>query len=114
MAGRGHAERTGIPLLDKQRNVGRGPCRRLCRRPASCTSPAGTIHGRASDDELSRHLAKAKKSPQRLVIGPWAHGGQSSNVAGEVEFTPDAAIDLLAFRLRWYDRWLRGDEERRR
>ena len=33
-------------------------------------------------------LSKAKKSPQRLVIGPWVHGGQNSNVAGEVEFTP--------------------------
>ena len=55
-------------------------------------------------------LSKAKKSPQRLVIGPWVHGGQNSNVAGEVEFTKEAGIDLLAFRLRWYDRWLRGDK----
>jgi putative CocE/NonD family hydrolase len=53
-------------------------------------------------------LSKAKKSPQRLVIGPWTHGGQTSNVAGEVEFTSEAAIDLLGFRLRFYDRWLRG------
>jgi putative CocE/NonD family hydrolase len=53
-------------------------------------------------------LAKAKKSPQRLVIGPWTHGGQGSTIAGEVEFTPDAAIDLLSHRLRWYDRWLKG------
>jgi putative CocE/NonD family hydrolase len=54
-------------------------------------------------------LAPAKKGPHRLIIGPWTHGGQGSNVAGEVEFTADAAIDLLALRLRWYDRWLRGD-----
>ena len=55
-------------------------------------------------------LGQAKKSPQRLVIGPWVHGGQNWNVAGEVEFTQEAGIDLLAFRLRWYDRWLRGDK----
>ena len=55
-------------------------------------------------------LSQAKKSPQRLVIGPWVHGSQRSNVAGEVEFTHEAGIDLLAFRLRWYDRWLRGDQ----
>jgi uncharacterized protein len=55
-------------------------------------------------------LAQAKKSPQRLVIGPWVHGGQNASVAGEVEFTKDAGIDLLAFRLRWYDRWLRGEK----
>jgi putative CocE/NonD family hydrolase len=54
-------------------------------------------------------LAKAKKSPQRLMIGPWVHGGQGSNVAGEVEFTREAGIDPLALRLRWYDRWLKGD-----
>ena len=58
-------------------------------------------------------LARAKKSPQRLVIGPWTHGRQGSNIAGEVEFTPEAAIDLLAFRLRWYDRWLKGIKQRR-
>ncbi len=55
-------------------------------------------------------LSRAKKSPQRLVMGPWVHGGQNSHVAGEVEFTPEAGINLLAFRLRWYDRWLRGDK----
>jgi putative CocE/NonD family hydrolase len=53
-------------------------------------------------------LSQAKKAPQRLMIGPWVHGSQNSNVSGEVEFTHDAAIDLLAFRVRWYDRWLRG------
>ncbi len=53
-------------------------------------------------------LSRAKKSPQRLLIGPWVHGGQGSNHAGEVEFTPDAAVDLLALRLRWYDRWMKG------
>jgi putative CocE/NonD family hydrolase len=53
-------------------------------------------------------LSKAKKSPQRLVIGPWVHSSQTSNVSGDVEFTRDAGIDLLGFRLRWYDRWLKG------
>jgi putative CocE/NonD family hydrolase len=53
-------------------------------------------------------LARTKKSPQRLLIGPWVHGSQGSRISGEVEFTPEAAIDLLAYRLRWYDRWMRG------
>jgi putative CocE/NonD family hydrolase len=55
-------------------------------------------------------LSRAKRSPQRLVIGPWVHGSQGSNVSGEVEFTADAAVDLLAWRLRWYDRWLKGEK----
>jgi putative CocE/NonD family hydrolase len=55
-------------------------------------------------------LTKAKKSPQRLVIGPWVHGGQNASTAGEIEFTREAGIDLRAFQVRWYDRWLKGDK----
>ncbi len=56
-------------------------------------------------------LQKKKKSPQHLTIGPWTHGGQTSNVSGEVEFTTDASIDLLAYRLRWYENWMNGDTD---
>lgn len=56
-------------------------------------------------------LSRAKKSPQRLLIGPWVHGSQGSNVAGEVEFSQDAAIDLQGLRLRWYDRWLKPGQD---
>jgi uncharacterized protein len=55
-------------------------------------------------------LAKAKKSPQRLIIGPWTHGGQGQSFSGMAEFGPDAAIDINQLRLRWYDRWLKGIE----
>src|SRR4051812_42876669 len=53
-------------------------------------------------------LSRAKKAPQRLTIGPWVHGGQNGKVAGEVEFGEDAAVNLSAWRLRWYDHWLKG------
>jgi len=53
-------------------------------------------------------LRKAKKSLQRLIIGPWTHGGQALSFAGEAQFTPDAALDFNAWRLRWFDRWLKG------
>ena len=55
-------------------------------------------------------LSKAKRSPQRLILGPWTHGGQGSNVSGEVEFSSDAALNLGDLRLRWYDHWMRGDD----
>jgi putative CocE/NonD family hydrolase len=55
-------------------------------------------------------LSKAKKSPQRLIVGPWTHGSQTKNFAGEVEFPPEAALDFNAWRLRWFDRWLKGAE----
>jgi putative CocE/NonD family hydrolase len=53
-------------------------------------------------------LSKAKKSLQRLIIGPWTHGGQGVSYAGIAEFGPSAAIDMNGFRQRWFDRWLRG------
>ena len=54
-------------------------------------------------------LRKAKKSLQRLIIGPWTHGGQTRHFAGEAEFTADAALDFNAWRLRWLDRWMKGE-----
>jgi putative CocE/NonD family hydrolase len=53
-------------------------------------------------------LAKAKKAPQRLIVGPWTHGGQGVSFSGIAEFGPSAAIDMNELRLRWYDRWLKG------
>ncbi len=53
-------------------------------------------------------LRKAKKSLQRLIIGPWIHSSEDINYAGEAQFTADAALDLSAFHLRWFDHWLKG------
>lgn len=55
-------------------------------------------------------LSKAKKSLQRLIVGPWTHGGQTRNFAGEAEFTEDAALKFDEWRLRWLDRWMKGAE----
>lgn len=53
-------------------------------------------------------LRNAKKSLQRLIVGPWIHSSEDQSYAGEAQFTPDAALDLDAFHLRWFDRWLKG------
>jgi putative CocE/NonD family hydrolase len=55
-----------------------------------------------------RALSKAKKSPQKLIIGPWTHGSQARNYAGEIEFPPEAALAFNAWRLRWFEHWLNG------
>src|SRR5262249_5563615 len=49
-------------------------------------------------------LRKNKKSLQRLIVGPWIHSSENYNYAGEAQFTEDAALDLRAFHLRWFDR----------
>jgi putative CocE/NonD family hydrolase len=52
-------------------------------------------------------LSRAKKSPQKLIVGPWTHGQQRSNFAGEIEFPPEAALAFNDWRLRWFDHWLK-------
>jgi putative CocE/NonD family hydrolase len=53
-------------------------------------------------------LRRTKKSLQRLIIGPWTHGGQDESFAGEAEFGAAAAVPWLDLNLRWLDRWLKG------
>jgi putative CocE/NonD family hydrolase len=53
-------------------------------------------------------LSRAKRSPQKLIVGPWTHGGERSRFAGEIEFPPEAALAFEEWRLRWFDHWLKG------
>ena len=53
-------------------------------------------------------LRKAKKSLQRLIVGPWIHSSEGLTHAGDAQFTDDAKLDLPAFQTRWFDRWLKG------
>jgi putative CocE/NonD family hydrolase len=59
-------------------------------------------------------LKRLKRGPVRLVMGPWTHGDRALTCSGDVDFGPRATIDgnLAAhwreFRLRWFDRWLKG------
>jgi putative CocE/NonD family hydrolase len=61
-------------------------------------------------------LRERKRSCVKALIGPWIHGGAtvSQTYSGEVDFGPLAPMDgNLAeshdsWRLRWFDRWLKG------
>lgn len=50
------------------------------------------------------------RAGQRLVVGPWVHtlAQLGRRVVGELDFGPEAEIDVAAFRLGWYDRRLKG------
>ncbi len=55
-------------------------------------------------------LAKLKRSPMRLLMGPWLHGRNEGTSAGEVGFGADAGIaDFdVAFHVRWFDHFVKG------
>jgi putative CocE/NonD family hydrolase len=49
--------------------------------------------------------AAAASADQRLIVGPWTHGGMTRGSAGETTF-PDRAFDDFGYALAWHDRWL--------
>jgi putative CocE/NonD family hydrolase len=53
----------------------------------------------------------AARDGQRLIVGPWAHllpySIPSSRGAGDIDFGPEARIDLNETLLRWFDHWLK-------
>ncbi|HEY4413508.1 MAG TPA: CocE/NonD family hydrolase [Gaiellaceae bacterium] len=59
-----------------------------------------------------RGYASGAGGKRRLVMGPWAHGvfagvfpDRSFGVASDT-----ATVNLTVLQLRWYDRWVKGDE----
>lgn len=54
-------------------------------------------------------LRKQKRAPQRIVVGPWTHGGNNRSFAGDVAFGDSAAIPdfLTDFHIRWFDHFLK-------
>ena len=51
---------------------------------------------------------------QRLLIGPWAHvrpyTAPTSGETGDIDFGPEASIELHQFLLSWFDYWLKDIE----
>jgi hypothetical protein len=50
------------------------------------------------------------RSSQKLLMGPWPHQVNSTSKIGKVDFGPTSQIDLTAYQMRWFDRWLKGKE----
>ena len=53
------------------------------------------------------------RSGQKLVIGPWVHGGLPASISGEYNFgtrAAAAALDLQGQIFGYYDRWLKDED----
>lgn len=56
---------------------------------------------------------KGRKSPQKLIMGPWLHGDRNITYSGDVEFSSVAAFDgniaknWLECRLDWFEQHLK-------
>lgn len=60
-------------------------------------------------------LKALKRSPVRLILGPWTHGNNHESFAGDVDFGAQALLagnlapSLPELRKRWFDRHLNGE-----
>ena len=55
-------------------------------------------------------LAKSKHGPIKVILGPWIHGQHMMHSQGQVEFGQAAALDSDKFHMRWFDHWLKGED----
>lgn len=60
--------------------------------------------------EKYQAIRRGRKSPMRLLIGPWLHGYDEfgRTWAGDVDFGPEVAIDFNELRRMWFDATLKG------
>ncbi|NQV20963.1 MAG: CocE/NonD family hydrolase [Rhodospirillales bacterium] len=61
---------------------------------------------------LANYVAMKSRTPQKLVIGPWAHG-YNGGVYAERNFgmmAHDGVADVTRDQIRWFDHWLKGED----
>ena len=87
--------------------------RRYQHRISEVEVPALHISGWYDDEEIGTplnfsSLVAAGRAGQRLLMGPWGHAVNTTRTLGEVDFGPDALIDLDRYVLDFLDLHVRG------
>lgn len=64
---------------------------------------------------LYRTMVKEAKTEtarrgSRIIIGPWSHAGRGRRRYDNIDFGPEAQMDITALEIRWFDFWLKGRE----
>jgi putative CocE/NonD family hydrolase len=75
--------------------------------------PALHISGWYDDEEIGTPanfaaMVAAGRTGQRLLMGPWGHAVNKTRTLGELDFGPDAVIDLDAYVLAFLDEHVKG------
>ncbi|MFN8200891.1 MAG: CocE/NonD family hydrolase, partial [Nakamurella multipartita] len=47
---------------------------------------------------------------QKIYVVPWTHHIPEGSKLGDIDFGPNAYVDLNAEDLRWFDHWLKGED----
>ncbi|UCC39194.1 MAG: CocE/NonD family hydrolase [Candidatus Aminicenantes bacterium] len=70
---------------------------------------SGWFDGDGIGSKLNYAKMKSHGHPyQKLTLGPWGHTDRAARSIGDLDFGPQAIIDLPRDYLRWFDYWLKG------
>ena len=70
---------------------------------------SGWFDGDGIGSKLNYAKMKSHGHPfQKLILGPWGHTDRAMRRIGDLDFGPQAIIDLQRLYLRWFDYWLKG------
>lgn len=58
----------------------------------------------------TRGATEFARTNQKLLMGPWGHAVNARQQIGEVDFGPQALIDIRGYELRWFDCWLKNED----
>lgn len=70
----------------------------------------GDLPGALGNFPVLRERAKSERARrgQFLIVGPWGHAFNQARRIGDVDFGPDALVDLESVYVRFFDRYLSG------
>lgn len=68
-----------------------------------CNGTIGHFHGMRENGRT-----EAARRHTRLILGPWNHPGIGARTCGDVDFGPQAEVDLIDLNLRWFDHFIKG------
>jgi uncharacterized protein len=63
------------------------------------------------EEALRKASTDRMKTGQKLILGPWVHGGEFAGVIDQVDFGPEASGDSIGVANKtydWFDFWLKG------
>ena len=53
---------------------------------------------------------EGSRGTQKMIIGPWPHGGRKHNVVGDLTYPKNAGISVEEQMLRWFGYYLQGQD----
>lgn len=59
---------------------------------------------------LRQHGRTPQARQSKLIVGPWPHALSTSSRTGDVDFGARSLVDLEGLELRWFDYWLKGED----